>query len=178
MRRSYITTLIALICFICFAIIAAHTISRRNFEPLPANVKADRILIEKSGHRLSLFAEDTLLKTYRIALGRGGLDAKQREGDALTPEGRYTISSRNDNSAYHLSLKISYPDPDDIERAQKAGVPPGSDIMIHGLRNGLGWLGPFHHLLDWTQGCVAVTNDEMDELWRAVPVGTPVEIRP
>lgn len=141
-------------------------------------VRADRIVVDKSERTLSLLAGATVLKTYRVALGSGGLAPKRREGDALTPEGRYTISGRNPNSAYHLSLRISYPSRVDRAAAKALGVPPGGDIMIHGLPNGMGALGAAHRLRDWTLGCIAVTNEEIEEIWRAVPNGTPIEILP
>ena len=98
--------------------------------------------------------------------------------DARTPEGRYVIDSRNAASAYHKALHISYPNSDDRKRAAKLGVAPGGAVMIHGLPNGKGWVGPTHRLYDWTLGCIAVTDQEIDEIWNLVPVGTPVEIRP
>ncbi|MAB15071.1 L,D-transpeptidase family protein [Parvibaculum sp.] len=145
--------------------------------PLPPATRADRILIDKSEHSLSLFSGGRSLRVYRISLGTGGIAPKTREGDRLTPDGRYKIASRNPDSAYHLSLRISYPDASDVARANAAGISPGSDIMIHGLRNGLGWFGRLHRLVDWTAGCIAVTNPEIEEIWRVVPDGTPVEIR-
>jgi murein L,D-transpeptidase YafK len=113
-----------------------------------------------------------------VALGRGGLAPKQREGDALTPEGRYVIDAKYDHSKYHKALHVSYPNAADRERANRLHVPPGEAIMIHGLPNGKGWVGARHRLFDWTLGCIAVTNEEIDEIWKLVPVGTPVEIRP
>jgi len=145
---------------------------------LPKDVQADRVLIEKSAHRLTLYAAGQVLAVYPVSLGRGGAGPKTREGDRLTPEGVYKISGRNPQSAYHLSLRISYPDEADKKRAAAAGVNPGSDIMIHGIRNGFGWLGILHRYADWTQGCIALTNPEIAQLWRAVPDGTVVDIRP
>lgn len=143
------------------------------------NVSVETVLVEKAERRLHLVdAAGTVLKSYTIALGRDPLGPKQREGDGRTPEGRYTIDWRNPNSAYHLSLHISYPDAADRRRAAERGEDPGGMIMIHGLRNGLGWLGALHHYADWTDGCIAVTNEEIEEIWRLVPNGTPIEIRP
>lgn len=144
---------------------------------LPEGVVADRVLVDKSDHTLTIFKNDLLLKTYNISLGRGGLEPKQQEGDKKTPDGIYVIDWRNEKSSFYRSLHISYPDKKDIERAQRQNVSAGSHIMIHGLRNGFGFFGRFHLLTDWTQGCVAVTNAEMDELWKAIPDGTPIEIR-
>jgi murein L,D-transpeptidase YafK len=144
----------------------------------PPVAKADSILILKKDHLMQLLAGGRVIRTYKVALGQGGLAPKEREGDARTPEGRYTIDSRNAASAYHKALHISYPNGDDRRRAAKLGVSPGGAVMIHGLPNGKGWVGATHRLYDWTLGCVAVTDPEIDEIWNLVPVGTPVEIRP
>lgn len=146
--------------------------------PLPAAARADRVLVLKSERALVLLRDGKPLKRYRIALGRDPQGPKQRQGDSRTPEGRYRVDARNSASRFHLALHISYPDAADRRRARRKGVPPGGDIMIHGMRNGFGWIGTLHRLVDWTDGCIAVTDREMDEIWRAVPVGTPVEIRP
>lgn len=147
-------------------------------ESLPASATADRILIEKGERRLTLFDAGKVLKTYKVALGRNPEGPKDREGDGRTPEGLYTISGRNASSGYHRSLRISYPGPIDVGRARVAGVSPGGDIMIHGIKNGLGWIGSVHTNMDWTEGCIAVTDEEIEEIWRAVKDGTLVEIRP
>lgn len=145
---------------------------------LPEEVRADKIIVLKKERQMTLYQGGQALKTYRISLGRQPVGAKTVRGDGRTPEGWYRICARNPHSRYYLSLKISYPDPRDRAAAQKSGQDPGGDIMIHGLPNKLGWLGRSHRLMDWTDGCIAVTNGEMDELWRAVPLGTPIEIRP
>lgn len=119
-----------------------------------------------------------MLKTYKVSLGRNPIGPKTRAGDHRTPEGTYRIAWRNPQSKFHLSLHISYPGPQDIANARHDGFQPGGDIVIHGLQNRLGWIGRFHRFVDWTDGCIAVTNSEMDQIWRAVPYGTPVEIRP
>lgn len=119
-----------------------------------------------------------MIRAYKVALGRGGLAPKEREGDALTPEGHYIIDSRNEHSAFYRALHISYPNEDDRKRAARLGVSPGGAIMIHGIKNGFGWIGEQHRRFDWTAGCIAVTDREIDEIWNLVPVGTPVEIRP
>ena len=137
------------------------------------------VLVEKAERRLQLLdADGAVLKSYTISLGGDPLGHKQREGDGRTPEGRYTIDWRNPQSAYHLSLHVSYPDEADKRRAAERGEDPGGMIMIHGMRNGLGWLGFLHQYADWTDGCIAVTNEEIEEIWRLVPDGTPIEIRP
>jgi murein L,D-transpeptidase YafK len=145
--------------------------------PLPDHLTADSVIVEKSLHRLSLFKDGQLLRTYKVSLGRGGPEPKAREGDARTPEGTYFIDGRNPHSCCHLALHISYPGAADVAAARARGVDAGSDIEIHGLRKGLGWLGRWHRVMDWTDGCIAVTDSEMDEIWRVVPDGTPIVIR-
>lgn len=154
--------------------------SRESHHPLAAvnAVKADKILIKKKARMLTLFSKGHIIKSYRVALGRTPEGAKEMEGDNKTPEGAYTIDFRNTKSNYHLALHISYPNTQDIQRAKLQGVSPGGNIMIHGIRSGLGWIGKFHRKLDWTKGCIAVTNDEIDEIGRLVANGTSVEIRP
>jgi tetratricopeptide (TPR) repeat protein len=139
---------------------------------------ADKVLIEKSERRLTLMSKSTVLKSYQIALGGNPNGPKERQGDNKTPEGIYTIDSRNKGSQYHLSLHISYPNEKDKKRAKQRGVSPGGDIMIHGIKNGLSWVGELHTEVDWTKGCIAVTDEEIEEIEKLVPNGTIVEIRP
>jgi murein L,D-transpeptidase YafK len=138
----------------------------------------DRILIEKSARRLMLISQGEVLKTYKIALGGNPIGPKERQGDNKTPEGTYVIDARNRDSRFHLSLHISYPNEKDTNRAKELGVSPGGDIMIHGIKNGFSWVGDAHAGLDWTKGCIAVTNEEIEEIARLAPNGTIVEIRP
>lgn len=140
--------------------------------------KADRVLIDKSERRLTLLKDGKPLRSYSVALGSAPKGAKHSEGDQRTPEGVYTIDFRNARSNYHLALRISYPNEADRMRALESGVDPGGQIMIHGLRNGQGWLGDRHLGDDWTDGCIAVTNAQIEEIWSLVELGTPVEIRP
>ncbi len=142
------------------------------------DLKVDRILVLKRKHQLLLLSGDQIVKTYSVALGIGGLKPKRREGDHRTPEGHYVIDARNPASRFHLGLHISYPSRADKARARRRGVRPGGDIMIHGLGEEFSWLGAKHHLYDWTDGCIAVTDTEIEEIWRLVPNGTPIEIRP
>lgn len=145
----------------------------------PANQqKADSILILKKDHVMELLAGGKVIRSYKVALGSGGLARKEREGDGRTPEGHYTIDSRNANSHYHRALHISYPNAEDRTHAAKLGVSSGGAVMIHGLPNDMSYIGSAHRLYDWTLGCVAVTDAEIDEIWELVPLGTPVEIRP
>ena len=141
-------------------------------------VPADKILIEKKERRLTLILRGEVLKTYKIALGGNPIGPKERQGDNKTPEGTYIIDSRNKDSRYHLSLHISYPNEKDKRRARELGVSPGGDIMIHGIKNGFSWVGDLHTEVDWTKGCIAVTDEEIVEIEKLAPNGTIVEIRP
>ena len=138
----------------------------------------DKILIEKKERRLMLISKGEVLKTYKIALGGNPNGPKERQGDNKTPEGTYFIDSRNKDSRYHLSLHISYPNERDKKRAKELGVSPGGDIMIHGIKNGFSWVGDFHTEIDWTKGCIAVTDEEIEEIAKVAPNGAIVEIRP
>jgi murein L,D-transpeptidase YafK len=140
-------------------------------------LRADRILVEKSARRLTLLWQGRPVKSYRVALGRAPVGRKQCQGDNRTPEGIYRVDSRNAGSAYHRSLHVSYPNAQDVANARRLGCRPGGDIMIHGIANGYGWIGSLHAQKDWTLGCIAITDQEIDEIWAAVPNGTPVEIR-
>jgi tetratricopeptide (TPR) repeat protein len=139
---------------------------------------ADKILVEKEKRRLTLISKGEVLKTYKIALGGNPIGPKERQGDNKTPEGTYLVDSRNKDSRYHLSLHISYPNEKDKRRARELGVSPGGDIMIHGIKNGFSWVGDLHTEVDWTKGCIAVTDEEILEIEKLAPNGTIVEIRP
>lgn len=142
----------------------------------PLTGQIDRIVINKSARQMQLFQNGQPVRTYHIALGFTPIGDKTRQGDGRTPEGRFTITRRNAASAYHLSLGIDYPQPEDLIRAAATGINPGRDIFIHGQPNAL----PETLMAkgDWTAGCIALTNTEMREVWRVTPTGTPVEIRP
>ncbi|MGK2859805.1 MAG: L,D-transpeptidase family protein [Thermoanaerobaculia bacterium] len=146
--------------------------------PLSPGTRADLVVVDKSDRTLTLFRAGRELRTYRIALGPSPEGHKQQEGDGRTPEGRYVIDWRNAKSAFHRSLHISYPNARDRAAARRRGVDPGGAIMIHGLPNGMEWLGAEHVASDWTLGCIAVTSEEIEEIWRVVRDGTPIEIRP
>lgn len=145
--------------------------------PIPEG-RADRILVLKAERRLLLLQGTQTLREYKIALGSSPVGPKEVQGDGKTPEGRYLIDYRNPRSQFHLSLHISYPSPADTARAQKRGAHPGGMIMIHGLGKDAGHIGALHRMTDWTQGCIAVTNEEIEEIWRLVPDGTPIDIQP
>jgi murein L,D-transpeptidase YafK len=146
--------------------------------PLPDGAKADSVLVLKGERRLLLLRGGDPFATYRVALGADPVGHKSQEGDEKTPEGTYILDYRNNRSAFHRSLHVSYPNAVDSSQAAARGVSPGGMIMIHGLGRGMQLFGRWHRFMDWTDGCVAVTNQEMDQIWRAMPDGTPIEIRP
>jgi murein L,D-transpeptidase YafK len=149
--------------------------------PHPAAARSgfvDRVVIDKSDRTLKLLAGKEVFRTYFVALGAQPDGPKMQSGDQRTPEGVYSVIARQPRSEFHRGLLISYPNSDDVARAQSMGVDPGGEIMIHGLPSGYDWVGPRHRRKDWTEGCIAVTNQEIDEIWQLVDIGTPVEIRP
>lgn len=143
-----------------------------------SNEVADLVVVIKSKRVMFLIREGKIIKTYKVALGKNPVGKKKIQGDGKTPEGRYFIIDRNPNSNFYKSLRISYPNERDLEEARMLGFHPGGDIMIHGLSKKVEFLGKYHIIEDWTDGCIAVTNEEMDEIWRLVPDGTPIEILP
>ncbi len=149
--------------------------SQQAGSPLP---RADRVLVDKSERRMSLLRGDDVIKTYSISLGANANGHKQQEGDERTPEGHYVLDWRNPRSSFHRAIHISYPNAQDRRDARRRGVAPGGNVLIHGLPNGFDWAAGFLGLVDWTDGCIAVNNAEMDEIWRSVPDGTPIEIKP
>jgi murein L,D-transpeptidase YafK len=142
----------------------------------PLEGRIDRIVVEKAARRLTVFRAGAALRSYPVRLGFAPEGDKERQGDGRTPEGLFRIDRRNAASAYHLALGIDYPQPEHLARARAAGYSPGGDIFIHGQPNGLGRMVTLPY--DWTAGCIAVSDAEIEELWRITPPGTPVEIRP
>jgi murein L,D-transpeptidase YafK len=143
---------------------------------LPSPVTS--IVVEKHKRLMTVYDGRKAMKTYRIALGANPKGHKQHEGDSRTPEGRYVIDDKNPRSSFHLSLKISYPSRQDTRAARRKGLSPGGAIMIHGTPPGLATLNATGFYSDWTAGCIAVSNTEIEELFAAVRIGTPVIIRP
>ena len=143
---------------------------------LPTFSKVDKILVEKSKRQMHVYSEGKKLKTYTISLGFRPRGKKRFEGDGKTPEGKYFIVSKNEHSIAHKSFGISYPNTDDKKYAAQRGKSAGGHIMIHGLMNGLGYWGKFHRFINWTGGCIALTNSEMDDLFRHVEVGCEIQI--
>lgn len=143
-----------------------------------ANPKADLVVVNKSKRELILMHDGTELANYHIALGGVPEGHKKQEGDQKTPEGRYVLDYKKSNSSFYKAIHISYPNKEDKAQAKKHGVSPGGLIMIHGQKNGVGWLGSIIQLIDWTDGCIAVKNSEMEEIWQLVDVNTPIQINP
>jgi murein L,D-transpeptidase YafK len=146
-------------------------------QELPAGSKIDKLVVIKSGRVMKAYSNGKVIKTYYVSLGRNSGD-KESEGDKRTPEGTYRINDRNPNSGYYKNLGVSYPNEQDRNEAKAKGLNPGGEIKIHGLKNGVGFIGKFHRLFDWTAGCIAVTNQEMDELYQHVASGTSIIIEP
>lgn len=146
--------------------------------PTLALGNADRLVVKKSARKLFLFAGDELLRSYEVALGRNPVGHKERRGDYRTPEGKYLLDWRNPQSRFYRSIHISYPNENDRRRAAAMGVDPGGSIMIHGVPNRYRDDQEFLISLNWTEGCIAVTNKDMEEIWALVADNTPIEILP
>lgn len=144
--------------------------------PTSSSATPDKVVVLKGERKLLLLKGDQVLKTYTISLGANPLGPKTRQGDRKTPEGNYVLDRHNAHSQYHKSIHISYPNADDVARAKQLGIAPGGDLFIHGLPND--YKGPTDDPGDWTDGCIALTNHEIDEIWQAVPDGTPIQIKP
>lgn len=140
--------------------------------------KADRVLVIKSDSKLYLKKNGKVIRRYHVAFGANPIGHKLQEGDERTPEGRYYLDYKKANSSYHKAIHISYPNAADKKRAKESGVNPGGQIMIHGQKNGFGWLSWVIQRFNWTDGCIAVSNRAMDDIWMFVDVGTPIEIKP
>jgi len=145
---------------------------------LDTSQKIDKIVVVKHKRQLTLFSNGKEIKTYTISLGGVPAGKKEFEGDQKTPEGIYFIDDKNPSSDYHLNLGVSYPNHNDSLHAAALGKAPGGDIKIHGLPNGYGFIGKFQRFKDWTAGCMALTNSEIEELFYQVPLGTEIEIKP
>jgi murein L,D-transpeptidase YafK len=144
----------------------------------PSLRQADLVVIEKSKRTLKLYAQGEQIASFWVSLGREPVGRKECQGDNRTPEGFYQVVGRKENSDFHRALRISYPSDYDIAHAQAKGCDPGGDIMIHGLRVETPWTRKVHRQTDWTRGCIAVTNEEIERIWQLVPDGAHVEIRP
>lgn len=164
-----------LIALLCLSVVS---LSHASTAPTLRGKPVDKVLVVKSERKLHLMGRGEVLKSYRISLGKEPTGAKVREGDLRTPEGFYWIDWRRHSEKYNLSMHISYPNAADLARAKAAGVKPGGMIMLHGTPLDEEYPEWFFHTLDWTEGCIALKNDDMRELWKYVRDGTLIEIRP
>jgi murein L,D-transpeptidase YafK len=144
----------------------------------PSKLHADRVVVLKRARTLQLLSQGRVIETFRVALGGNPVGPKARQGDHKTPEGVYVLNFRNAHSQFYKSIHISYPNEHDRAEARKSGVSAGGDVFVHGLPNGYRAIGAAHRLRDWTDGCIAVTDEEIDEIWASVSDGTPIEIKP
>ncbi len=167
-----------LLAALASALVVAGTYNLYPQKKLPKHMVIDSMVLMKSERELIVYANGGIINTYSVALGPNPIGHKQMEGDGKTPEGTYHISGKTATSRFHKNLGISYPDETDIAHAKALSVSPGGSIKIHGLQNGLGFIGRLHTLSDWTAGCVAVTDVEIDELYECVSVGIPITILP
>ena len=147
-----------------------------NKQAMPKSIVIDKVFVDKSARTLQLLSNNKVIKSYHIALGGNPIGHKQQQGDKRTPTGSYTLDYKNEKSKFYRSIHVSYPNATDKARAKSRGVNPGGDIMIHGQTNGFGHLAGLNQQRDWTDGCIALTDDEMDEVMAAVKVGTAIEI--
>ncbi|MDF2176962.1 L,D-transpeptidase family protein [Aliiglaciecola sp. CAU 1673] len=156
-----------LMCVMCLPILLWATSSM---------AYVDMVKVVKSQNRMLLLNGDRVVKEFHVALGTNPKGHKRREGDARTPEGLYTLDLVKENSDFYRAIRISYPNDKDKANAKKHGVKPGGQIMIHGQRNGFEWAASVRQKRNWTEGCIALTNEEMDEFLALVDVGTPIHI--
>ncbi|HKE92739.1 MAG TPA: L,D-transpeptidase family protein [Povalibacter sp.] len=143
-----------------------------------AEPKADLVVVKKSESRLYLQRHGKSFASFKVAFGAAPQGPKMQQGDERTPEGRYVLDAKNSGSAFYRAIHVSYPDARDLAAARARGVEPGGQIMIHGQKNGFGWLAPLTQLFNWTDGCIALSNADMDSVWAAVDAGTPIQIDP
>jgi murein L,D-transpeptidase YafK len=160
------------------ALVAALCCATQPAAAATADDSADRVVVRKAERRLELMRGDTVLRSFRIALGLNPDGHKEREGDFRTPEGRYQLTTRNPTSEFFLSIQVSYPNAADFARARAKGAQPGGLIMIHGQPNNPTYSGEYYRRMDWTNGCIAVTNADMIDIWLMTPPNTPIDILP
>ena len=175
MRWLFVVIGLALSAIISTSAIA-YTKNAKQPPAMASHIIIDKVLVDKAARQLQLLSAGEVIKTYHIALGGNPVGHKRQQGDERTPSGTYTLDYKNEKSKFYRSIHISYPNATDKARAKSLGVNAGGDIMIHGQKNGLGHLAAITQKRDWTEGCIAVTNNEMDEIMAAVKIGTPIEI--
>ena len=164
--------------FVFFVTAALFIVDAQQHLATAAIPGVERVVVYKSRQIMQLLAGNEVVRSYQVALGRSPLGAKERAGDNRTPEGAYVIDWHKKESKFYKSLHISYPNSRDLASAKNRGLSPGGNIMIHGLPKGFEDLVDFHYTRNWTKGCIAVNNAEMDEIWQLVADGTPIVIMP
>lgn len=181
--RPFKFILLALVALIFISLISISAITNAKSgvnniskQAIPSDANVDKVYVDKSERVLKLLSGDRVIKTYHIALGDSPAGHKRQQGDERTPTGTYKLDYKNEKSSYYRSIHVSYPNASDKVQARKRGVSPGGDIMIHGQKNGFGHLAAVTQKRDWTDGCIAVTNDEMDEIMSVYQAGMPIEI--
>ena len=158
-----------LVLVLCFSFLSAQ---------VAAQEIADYVLVEKSKHQLSLYKSGKVFATYHVVFGGNPVGHKQQEGDNKTPEGHYTLDSKNSNSTFTKAIHISYPNTTDISNAKAKGVSPGGAVMIHGQKNGFSWLSFVSQRINWTRGCIALSNSDMEQVYKSINVPISIEIKP
>jgi murein L,D-transpeptidase YafK len=166
---------LATLSLFTFAVFSLQAFSA-DIPALSASTSADKVLVLKGERKLILLKGEQVLKTYTVALGSRPVGPKTTKGDRKTPEGNYVLDRHNPHSQYHKSIHISYPNAEDMARAKKLHLPTGGDLFIHGLPNDFD--GPDQQYGDWTDGCIALTNADIEEIWQRIPDGTPIQIKP
>ncbi len=181
--RPFKFILLALVALIFISLISISAITyaksgvnNTSKQAIPSDANVDKVYVDKSERVLKLLSGDKVIKTYHIALGDSPAGHKRQQGDERTPTGTYKLDYKNEKSSYYRSIHVSYPNASDKAQARKRGVSPGGDIMIHGQKNGFGHLAAVTQKRDWTDGCIAVTDDEMDEIMSVYQAGMPIEI--
>ncbi len=176
-----------------FLVVSLYGLGLSAQELAPTLYNVDEVRVFKSKHRMQMLYQGKVQRTYKVMLGRGGMDPKRMEGDNLVPEGSYILDYRNPESKYYRSIHITYPNASDIERARREGVKPGGDIFIHGMPNNIAEIEDvlrdlgldgidqetveiMFPRIDWTAGCVAIKNYEMEEIWQNVKEPTPITL--
>lgn len=166
-----------LLLLVTLLTLANPVLAQATVQSAPRSTPVDRVLVIKSEQQLHLMRGNNILRSYRVSLGKQN-GPKQYEGDQRTPEGTYWINWRQHSKKYNLAMHISYPNADDLKRAYQLRKPVGGMIMLHGTPTDEEYPEWFFHTLNWTDGCIALTNDDMREVWELVPDNTPIEIRP
>lgn len=175
-EKSFSLIAIILLTSISLSAVALAKNIAKAHQAIPSDATVDKVYVDKSERVLKLMSGNKAIKIYHIALGDSPIGHKRQEGDERTPTGNYKLDYKNENSSYHRSIHISYPNATDKAQAKKRGISAGGDIMIHGQKNGFGHLAALTQKRDWTDGCIAVTNEDMDKIMTVYKAGMAIEI--